>query len=409
MEKILLKNSIWIVLSQATAKLASFFYTLYLARSLGVSDFGLYITALTYFAIISAISDFGVARYLIREISIHEQKVSKLISTTIFLRLVFLSIFFSLFVFIISSFDADIARRNLAILAVAAVLPQSVALTIDALFIALLKINYSSFAMLVSNLLSMTIGVVLVSLGYSNYGALIAMLIGQVLYICILIIMTMIKKMKWLDIVDEQEIRDIIIGAIPYGILSIIGVISFRADILILSYYKGNYETGIYGMAYKFIDGIIFIPSALATAYYPLLVRLHEIDINKIKKVYFKSLIIMALLGTGVSLCYILLLPIVLTKFFHSYLSSIPLISILSFSVPFIFMHIPSGQILLSTEKYLKNTLIMYVSLLIMNMFLYFITIPIYGSTGAASVSVISEVSTFVVFFYYIRHKILSK
>jgi len=90
--------------------------------------------ALSYFSLIGAISDFGISRYLIREIARNNETRGGLFKTILLLRvfssLVLFLLFFALFEFL---YDPLSLRANISIIAVLAVLPQAVALTIDSL------------------------------------------------------------------------------------------------------------------------------------------------------------------------------------------------------------------------------------------------------------------------------------
>ena len=67
--KEILKQSSWLIGAQILSRIIGFFYTIFLARNLGVSDYGLFSVGLAYFSIISSFSDFGFNRYLIKEAS----------------------------------------------------------------------------------------------------------------------------------------------------------------------------------------------------------------------------------------------------------------------------------------------------------------------------------------------------
>ena len=111
------KQASWLVAAQLSTRIISFFYTIFLARNLGVSDFGLYSLALAYFALISTLADFGFNRFLIKEIATDYKKISKLVLTISFLRIATSSVLFALFSVVIYYFDPDKIRVHLILLA----------------------------------------------------------------------------------------------------------------------------------------------------------------------------------------------------------------------------------------------------------------------------------------------------
>lgn len=406
MDKIL-KQSSYLFLAQLLGRGIGFFYTIYLARNLGVEDFGLYSAALAYFSLTSAIADFGFNRFLVREVSRDHQKIPELLCNIGILRLTLTSVIFAIFALTLFSLDPDKFRVGLVLLAILAVLPQSIAQTIDAIFVSLQKLQYSSLALVLLSLVTTTLGVSLVHSGYGPIGATVALILGQLVYLGFLGFLLKKQKIGVLAAVEFVTLKKAILGSLPYGILGVLGLLYFRVDLLLLTYIKGNFDAGIYGAAYKFLEAVVFVPSALATALFPVLARLHDQNSHEIKKIYWSSIKLMGLIGFLIAALYIFLLPAVVKLFLPNYLASIEVIQILALSIPFIFIHVPGAQVLLSTDKYLKPVLWLSVVMLSFNVILNLILIPRFGVLAAAWITVASEILSFAVFFSLLKRKIL--
>ncbi|HCE30915.1 TPA: hypothetical protein DEQ89_02775, partial [Candidatus Daviesbacteria bacterium] len=128
-----------------------------------------------------------------------------------------------------------------------------------------------------------------------------------------------------------------------------------------------------------------------------------------LRKIYFKSFKIMLLIGVFAVLGYFLVLPRIIETLLPNYSQSIPVIKILSLAIPFMFIHAPAVSLLLSTDKYLKDVLILSVLAVSFNIIANLIFIPKYGLFAAAYVTVLSEILSFVVFFLLIKKRILDK
>lgn len=407
MDKRILKNSGWIFGAQALVKVISFFYTIFLARSLGVSDFGLLVTALAYFSLISSISDFGFNRFLIREGARNLQSLTEYVSLSALLRLGLLGLTFVIFAVWIKVFDPDALRSSLSILAVLAVLPQSIALTFDAALVARERLKFSALGLLGLSVSTTLLGIYFVTLGFNVAGAITALLIGQIVYALLLFMFLSQAEVKLKLHFSLRDIKDIIKGSLPYGILGVLGLLYFRIDTLLLSYLKGNEETGIYGAAYRFLEAIVFVPSALASAMFPVLAKLHDNNVREIKTLYFSAIKLLGLLSIPIFLCYILVLPSVISLLLPNYLPSIQVIQILSFAIPFMFIHVPGALVLISTEKFLKPVIFLSFFTLAFNIILNFIFIPPFGFIGASVTTVLSEILSFAVFFVLLYFKLL--
>jgi O-antigen/teichoic acid export membrane protein len=404
--KAIFKNSSYLLVAQTLVKVISFFYTIFLAGSLGVSNFGLYITALAYFSLISSVADLGFNRFLIREGAKNENKLSEYLCSVIFLRLSITALIFSAFSIWIYLFDKDYHRVSISLFAVMAILPQAAALTFDAVLVAKQNLKYSSLGLLVMSLVTTLAGLLLVFSGYGALGAVTALFLGQLFYVLINLFLVNQYSVKLFTKSSVHQFKEILAGSIPYGILGAIGLLSFKIDSIFLSYLRGNFEVGLYGAAYKFLEAAAFIPTSFAIALFPVIAKLYITKPSEIEKIFTKSASLLFLMGLGVTVIYFLILPFFITLFLPSYTGSIEAIKVLSLAIPLIFVHVPAGQILLSTEKFLKLLIPAYLVLFAINVILYLIFIPKYGYMGAAWVTVISEVLTLGTFLYLLKSKV---
>ncbi|MBI2086318.1 flippase [Candidatus Daviesbacteria bacterium] len=403
----ILKQTSYVFFAQSLTRVIGFFYVIFLAGSLGVSEFGLYTLALAYFSVISSIADLGFNRFLTREVAKDKSKSVALFWNIIILRLTLTSVIFAIFALALYSFDPMKMRVSLILLATLSILPQAIALTFDAIFVANQKLQISAIALFVSGLAAASAGFILVGKGFGTMGAVNALIIGQVIYAVVLLIFLLKYEKPVFSEIKINLIKDVILGSLPYGLLGILGLLYFRVDTILLSYIKGSFETGIYGAAYKFLESITFIPSAFSLALFPILSKLHDSSIPDARKLYFKSLKIMMGLGFIVFLGYILILPNVINIYLPNYLSSITVIKILAISIPFMFAQGVTVSVLLSTDKYLKQLIILSVLTLVFNIVANLMFIPSFGFIGASWVTVLSELLSFIIFFLLTIKKVL--
>ncbi|MDO8573290.1 MAG: flippase [Candidatus Daviesbacteria bacterium] len=402
----ILKQTSWLFLAQSLTRIVGFFYTIYLARSFGVADFGLLTVALAYFSIISSVADLGFNRFLIREVALDRSKVSELLWNISILRVTLTSVLFAVFSVILYLFDADKMRVSLILLATLAILPQAIALTFDAVFVAIQKLQFSAASLFISSLATALFGFILINNGFGTFGAVNALIFGQVIYALALLVFLYKYKQLILSAVRLSIIKKIIIGSLPYGLLGILGLLYFRVDAVLLSYMRGNFETGIYGAAYRFLEAIIFIPGAFAMALFPALARLHGENTDEMKKLYFKSLKLMGAAGMILFFAYLLILPEVIKIFLPNYLQAIEAVRILSLSIPFIFLATPGVQVLFSSEKYLKNVIVLSLFTVAFNIILNILFIPKFGFIAASWITVVSDALSFIIFYNLITKKI---
>ncbi|OGE41618.1 hypothetical protein A3A45_03485, partial [Candidatus Daviesbacteria bacterium RIFCSPLOWO2_01_FULL_36_8] len=343
--------------AQVLTRIVSFFYTIFLANKLGVEGFGLITVAIAYFAILSALTDFGFNRFLIREIARGELKIADMLGNILMLRVLLPSIVIILFSIVLYSLDPDKMRVSLILIAVLAVFPESIAVTLDGIFIGLQKLQYSAISLVIASSSAAILGFYLVNGGSGPVGAVIAIIFAQIMWALCLLIFLLRKKLLSFSKLNFSLMKKILVGSLPYGLIGVLGLLYFRIDSVILSYLRGSFETGIYGAGYRFLESIIFIPGAFGFALFPSLAKLHDTNISDMKKLYFRSLKLMGLLGLIIFLGYLFILPEIIRILLPNYSQSVDVIRILSFSIPFIFVATPGVQVLLSSDKYLKSVI----------------------------------------------------
>lgn len=396
------------MVSQLLVKGFAFAYAIFLAGNIGASDFGTYSAALSIFGLMSLFADLGINRVLTRDIARDEGNLSKLFSTALLLRALTSSIsFLGLTVFFYLT-DPSGLRFALTSIALLSLVPQSIALSVDAVLIALKKAPLSAMGFFLFNMVNYIFGAVLIFLGFGVYGAITAFLIGHIFYsvffVCALIFT---KKIEFKPF-DLSLAKSILIKSLPYGILSAIGFASFRLDTVILSFTRGGVETGIYSLAYRFLEAATIIPVAFGTILYPVFSEIGK-DGVKTNRLFKSSLLYGFCTGALITLVYWAILPFLLNTLFpESFSGSGGVLRILSLSLPFIFMHIPLGQLLLSREVLLKQILLVYLFVFAINLILMLLFIPNYGAVAASWITVITEAVTFMTFLLFIRRKILT-
>jgi len=405
--KAIFRNSSYLLVSQLFVKVFAFAYAIFLAGNIGASDFGTYSAALSIFGLMSLFSDLGINRVLTRDIARDQSELPKLFSTALLLRAFSAAASFLALTIFFYLTDPSNLRFTLTTIALLSLVPQSVALSIDAILIALKKASFSALGFFLFNMTSFIVGSALIFLGYGVYGAITAFLIGQLLYAILLIYLLSSQNKIPFKPFEWKLARELLIKSWPYGVLSAIGFASFRLDTVLLSYLKGGTETGIYSLAFRFLEAATIIPVAFGTILYPVFSEQAGGPANT-KKLFNHSLLIGFLAGIAALIGITIIVPLFLNRFLpESFFGSSSALMILSLAIPFIFMHIPMGQLLLSRESMLKKILFLYLFIFLVNIALMLKIIPLYGYIGAAWITVAIEALTFISFYLFIKIKVL--
>lgn len=404
----ILKQTSWLFLAQVITRTIGFFYTIFLARNLGVSNFGVYSAAFAYFSLFSAVADFGFNRFLVKEIALNKKKTSELLYNVNVLRLILTILLLLIFGTALYLFDPDKIRVSLTLLLSLAVIPQAIGLTFDGAFIALKKLQYSSVSIIIASLATSFLGFILVSNKFGLVGVAIAIILGQLAYALSFILIAKRQNIAIFKKVILEFLKKAAIGSFPYAVLTVLGIVYFRLSLLLLSYIKGDFDTGIYGVAYRFLEAVVIFPSALSIAFFPIFAQSINAKSLNLQKLYFKAILILLSISIFMSLGFIGILPKFIELFLPQYKDSIEVVKILGLSIPFFFLNSLQSTYLLSQNKFIKHLILISVLIICFIFISNLIFLPKFSYIGAAWVTVVSELIIFVVFYLLIRREFKS-
>lgn len=403
----IVKNSSYLIFGQVTTKVIGFIYSILLARFLGVSDFGLYIIAITYFSFFSSITDLGFNRYILREVVKDNIGIKELVSSVFLIRLILGILIVSFFYLFLLMTESNIAKVWLFVLAIFTILPQSLASTFDGILLASKKVVLSTIGLVFLGISNIFIGLIFLGLNFAVLGAILAFLLSYTLYFLITYYLSGGIKFKFYRTI--RDYKKLLIGVLPYGILGILSILYFRIDILLLSHFRGVEEISLYGLSFRFLEAISFFPVAISSVLFPSFASLHIKGSIDVIKLYWASFKILGFISIFIFLGYLLLTPIFVRSFLPEYIGAITSIIILSFSIPFMFLHLPATNLLLSSEKFLKPVIHLSLLTALFNIVLNIIFIPKYGFIASAWITVGSEILSFLLFFIYLKRVVLDK
>jgi O-antigen/teichoic acid export membrane protein len=190
--------------------------------------------------------------------------------------------------------------------------------------------------------------------------------------------------------------------ALPVALSSIIWVIYYRIDVVMLSMMIGYAEVGLYSAAYKLAEPFSLIPLALMVSLFPIMstsFKTSEEGLVKSYRLSFKYLLIITLpIAMGVS---ILSDKFIFLIYGAEFSGSAIALKILIWGLVFSSGTTIFWNVLVSTGKQKLGTYITALSAF-GNIALNFILIPLMGYVGASIASVITASLAFIIGFYFV-------
>lgn len=277
----------------ATARIIETFLALVivglLTRYLGKADFGDYITVLNFWYIFSVLADMGLYSISVREISQNSDREKEIISNAFTLRITSASLVF--FIGVIVSFFLPYSSQIktgiiLASFGFWALLSSQVLM---ALFQKNLRIDRAATAEIISRIFQFFLIVALIKyeLGFPTIIAAVSLSgIANLL----LNLWFAGKFVRIRPAFDCALWKKFISEGWPLAIAAVFVMLYFRLNILILSFLKGSEAVGIFGLGYKILENLIFLPAMFVGLLMPIMSVSAKENMEKFRGILQKAL-----------------------------------------------------------------------------------------------------------------------
>ena len=402
------KNTLALFSAQFFVSILSLLLSVYIARILGDVDFGRYSFALAFVTILAVFSDLGYNTLLIRDVARSRDQASKYLSNIISIRaLLSLIIFFLIFIIInLMGYSND--TKNIIYLFGLYVILGSLAAVFRTTFRAFEKMEYEAAINIISEIVKVSLGLLVLFLGYGLMMLAVVFLITAIFNFIISFLVCEKKFVKSRTELDFDFFKSTIKIAFPLSLLSIFGLIYIRIDTVMLSVLKGNAVVGWYNASYNLVLSFKAVPHLLMNALLPLMSYYYISSKNLLKKTYEKSFKYLLILGLPVALGISLISDRIILLFYgEQFINSIFVLRILAWDVLLIFLCKCLAFLLVSTDK--QNQMAIIVGLVaLINVILNLFLIPIFSFVGAAMATIVAE--CFLLFTYmYLTHRSVIK
>lgn len=403
--KVIAKNGIFLLLGNVIGYSLQLFLIVYLARYLGVADFGIYAFAVSYSTLVTLFSDFGFNTLIVRELSRDKMIAEKYLWNIFVLKLIFSLIILAM-VYISTKFLSLPSDSNLIIYIIAlSTVFISYVTFFKSVFRAHQKMQYEFIITILEKILMILFVFPLVYLDYGLTNIVLAMLAVEII---IFMFSVRILSTRFLRLSNSLDLRitlsrKLIIEASPFVIASIFSIAYFQTDTLMLGLMKGNVEVGTYNAAYRLTMGMSFIPAAVIGCIFPVLSNCFMYSPNRIIIIYekiFKLLLTMSIpLAIGGTL---LANDIILSLYGDKFASSVGIFQILIWVSSLLFVYPIVGYVLVSINRQWIDTRITCAAA-ITNVLLNLLLIQKYSYYGAGLASLLTQLGVLCLEFNYLQ------
>lgn len=390
--RLIIANTSWLFADRILRMSANLFVGVWLARHLGVEQYGLFNYAIAFVALFASIANLGLDNIVIRQLVHDPENKTEILGTTFCLRL--LGSISSALLAIICAFllpqNDSVTIWLIVILATTTVFRAFD--TIDLWFQSQVSSKYTVIAKNTAFIIVTIFKIILISIQaplLAFGGAVLAEFSLAALGLIVVYNFegNSLSLWRWnLSIAQSllKESWSLILSGLTI-------IIYMKIDQIMLGQIIGNSAVGIYSAAAKISEVWYFIPTAISSSVAPKLYKFKE----ESETIYYRRL--KQLIKLLVVLAFVIALPMTFISgnlinllFGQSYIAAGSILAIHVWACIFVFMGIASSPWFVAeglTHFSLRRTL----AGAIINIVLNFLMIPKYGGVGAAIATVISQ------------------
>jgi O-antigen/teichoic acid export membrane protein len=385
-------NTIVQVVARVITTVLSFVAIGYLSRYLGVTGYGDYTLIFAYLSLFGVVVDFGSFLLQVRETTKHPEREAEILGNILGLKLA-LSLVVFVVAYLVSLFLYSGNPTIIAGIAVGTLSQTALALVNVpvSLFQARLKMEYVA----VANVLFRALYLGAILWGVASNVSLIGLvaLIAGVNVVSFFAQHFMMSKFvvvwpRWDVIYWWKFVKE----AFPLGAATVLAMIYFHIDTVLLSVLQGSYEVGIYGSAYKIVEVILTVPTIFMSSVFPVLTRALSDDRDRAITIFRKAFDFSSILALPIAFgAMAVATPLMTFVFGPDFAPSGQVLSWLIWTTTISFFGavlnytiIAHGSQRLLLQPYLWAT--------ILNVVANWFIIPRYSYMGAAAVTVVTEI-----------------
>lgn len=375
-----------------------------MSRYLGPAGYGQYTTIFSYLLIFLIFADFGLHTIHVREIS-RPQSDEKFISSNIFTIRLFLIIFFSFTAFLIIQLlpYENIIKTGTTIGSIFLIFSSlnQILAGVYQKYLRFYIVSLSDIAAKVTQLIVVLLAAKL-NLGFFYFIWAVAISAG----IQFLLIFILARRFVKISLAFNFGFwKKILITSFPIAASLVFTMIYFRIDTIMLSLLKSQTEVGIYGIAVKVLEVVIFLPAMYMGLVMPSLSRFAVSSRDLFLKIYRRTFNILNIFGALTILLIFILAPqIVQIIGGPEFSASTTPLRLIALAIGLIFLGNLGGQSLVALDLQ-KYGMWIYLLGAILNIAGNIIFIPRFSYNAAAATTVGTEIIVTFLMFYLIKTK----
>lgn len=291
--------------------------TLIIVRSLSVPQFGQFSFVFSLILLIAVFADLGVGRLSIKGLLDGDHDPARFAGTLVVLRAVMATVTYvaAVIFVIVAGYPPEVVHAM--VVAGVALLIATPSRAVEAVFQAHFRLRPVAVANIVGQLGQLALTAAVAVGGGSVVRFAVPAVAGEVVILGWKL--ATVRRIQPLRLnVDLSVWKHLLVEAAPLAAGSVMATLYYRVDSVMLSKLDTFSSVGVYGVAYKFVDLVHYLPKALMVPVLAMLVRAWPDDVTRFAETFRRAFIILLLAGILVAVEFIVFAEPLITLLYGS-------------------------------------------------------------------------------------------
>jgi len=386
-----LTNYASVVSAQGISTLANFLLVVVISRHYGVEQFGFFTYTFALAELLYFLAEFGFPNAVINEAP-HFQYRPEFYAGVFRLQVLFTGAALGSVLLMQVLMLHDVTQRLMAAAVAVYLLAQAPSRTLRSIFRSFERTRYEALTTLAEKTAALAVAVMAAVFNLRLVVFAMGLVLVGIINVMALVI---ISRSHFVDVLKfartPQITRAVLAAATPLGISSMFTIVNFRIGTVILEHYRNAVEVGLFGAAQRLITPPVYIVTTLQAAVLPVLARrvMDESDAVRIAVRWLLKWIVVAALVL-VILFQSFGSQLISLVFGSAYLPAVPVLRVLTVSVPLTFLFNLASLTLFLSRRY-RSFIVAWGLSSVVTIVVNLLLVPGYGATGVAYGVILSE------------------
>lgn len=366
-------------------------------RYLHPDGIGSYTTAMAYLGIGSVTADLGLYLILVRDLNKPNADPARIVGNLLALRWLSAFIILSVGAVLVFFFPFSGAEKMAVLIGTGSFIAIAATQLLTAVFQTHRSMTYVAIGELLGRLVLLA-GTVLVIQLHGGLNAIMIAVVSGSLINFVYIWWFSRRFIRFSLRMDFAYWRETLRDTLPIAISIVLNLIYFRADTIILRVFKGVYDVGLYGAAYRILEILNTFPLIFVGLLLPALAASFARDDREtFIKIFQRGLDLLCIaIGLLVVMGWFLAKPVMVAMGGADFEPAAPIFRFLLVAVAALYLGSLSGHVVTIINRQ-RQMVWSYLSVAVLGLGLYFSLIPKFSFYGAAVGTIVTECITALV------------